>query len=109
MKEAVQEYKINVHAEPIDGLSMAKYEFECQFYTRSNKVVTIPKIEMKKSEVDGIEDDNNYIAILDSEKIKRLEKGSLKMKFVAHIPDSDFSDGFRTEIVDNICTGVVIT
>ena len=36
----VNEYKVNVHAEPIDGLSMDKYEFECQFYVFSNKGVS---------------------------------------------------------------------
>ena len=37
------EFKINAHVEPIDGLSMSKYNFEYQFYVYSNKVVTIKK------------------------------------------------------------------
>ena len=49
----VPEYKVNVHAEPIDGLSMDKYDFECQFYIYSNRVVTIKKENMKQNEVNG--------------------------------------------------------
>ena len=109
IKGIVTEHKINIHAEPIDGLSMSNYDFECHFYICSNRVVTIKKSEMKQSQVNGTPDKDNYIAILDTEKILFLGKGSLKMMFVAHIPDSDFPDRFRTEIVDNICTGVIIT
>ena len=96
----VTEYKINVHAEPIDGLSMDKYDFECQFYVYSNKVVTIKKEDMKQNEVDNKPDPDNYIAILDSEKVKALGRGSVKMRFIAHIPDSDFPDGARTEVAE---------
>jgi hypothetical protein len=55
------------------------------------------------------EDENNYIICVNSQDAVKIGRGSVKMKFIAHIPDYDFSDGFRTEIVDNICTGVVIT
>ena len=100
MNNFVTEYKINVHAEPINGLSMSQYNFECQFYVYSNKVVTIKKEDMKQNEVNGQADPDNYIAILDSEKIKSLGKGALKMRFIAHIPDSDFSDNTRTEVAE---------
>ena len=100
MSVDVTEYKINVHAEPIDGLSMDKYDFECQFYVYSNKVVTIKKEFMKQQESNGVLDPNNYIAILDSEKGKALGRGSVKMRFIAHIPDADFPDGTRTEVAE---------
>lgn len=100
MNTCVTEYKINVHAEPIDGLGMSEYEFECQFYVYSNKVVTIKKVDMKQQETNGVSDPNNYIAILDSDKVKALGKGSVKMRLVAHIPDSDFPDGTRTEVAE---------
>lgn len=96
----VPEYKVNVHAEPIDGLSMDKYEFECQFYVYSNKVVTIKKEDMKQNEVDNKPDPDNYIVILDSDKIKALGRGSVKMRFIAHIIDPDFPDGTRTEVAE---------
>ena len=96
----VTEYKVNVHAEPIDGLSMDKYEFECQFYVSPNKVITIKKEDMKQSEVNGQPDPDNYIAILDSEKVKALGRGSVKFRFIAHIPDADFPDRTRTEVAE---------
>ena len=96
----VTEYKVNVHAEPIDGLSMDKYDFECQFYVYSNKIVTVKKEDMKQNEVNGQLDPNNYIAILDSEKVKSLGRGSVKMRFIAHVPDTDFPDGTRTEVAE---------
>lgn len=96
----VTEYKINVHAEPIDGLSMSQYNFECQFYVYSNKVVTIKKEDMKQQEINGVPDNDNYIVVLDSEKIKSLGKGALKMRFIAHITDPDFPDGIRTEVAE---------
>ena len=36
----IAEYKVNVHADPIDGYSMDKYDFECQFYVVPNRFVT---------------------------------------------------------------------
>lgn len=96
----VSEYKVNVHAEPIDGLSMDGYDFECQFYIYSNRVVTIKKADMKQNEVNGQPDPDNYIAILDSEKVKALGRGSVKMRFIARIPDTDFPDRTRTEVAE---------
>lgn len=37
------EFKINLHTELIDGLSVSQYNFECKYYVYSNKVVTIKK------------------------------------------------------------------
>ena len=42
------ELKINVHVEPIDGLHMSDYEFECAFYVYTNKKIVISKSEMPK-------------------------------------------------------------
>ena len=108
MNSFVTEYKINVHAEPIDGLSMSQYNFECQFYVYSNKVVTIKKEDMKQQEINGVPDNDNYIAILDSEKVKSLGKGALKMRFIAHIPDTDFPDKARTEVAEANNLNIII-
>lgn len=40
-------------------------------------------------------DENNYIAVIDSNKIGR---GSIKMRITVNIPDADIPDGIRTEI-----------
>lgn len=99
------EYKINVHVEPVDGSTMDDFDFECMLYIYTNKGVTFKKGD----EAVKREDENNYIICVNSQDAMKIGRGSVKMKFVAHISDSDFPDGFRTEIVDNICTGVVIT
>lgn len=85
------EFKINIHIEPVDGFHMSEYDFECAFYVLANKKVVIPKSEMK------IVDDDNYLAIIDVEKAIKIGKGDIMVEITAHIPDSDFDDGFRTE------------
>lgn len=107
MDEFVTEHKINIHADPIDGYSMNDYDFECQFYVYSNRKVTIKKSEMIQVETDGVKDPNNFIATLDSEKVKAIGKGTLRMRFIAHVPDADFPDGTRTE-VDEITLKIVL-
>ena len=52
--------KLNIHVEPIDGLSMSEYDFECTFYVFPNRKVSISKNKMKKV------DSNNYIALISS-------------------------------------------
>lgn len=101
------EYKINVHMKPIDGLHMAsdKVDFECILYVATSKGVTFKKGDETVKKID----DDNYKIIVSSEQAMKIGRGSIKMKFTAHIEDADFPDLRRTEIVDNICTGVVIT
>ena len=98
MNVDVTEHKINIHADPIDGYSMSDYEFECKFFIYSNRTVTINKSEMIQNKIGGVPDKDNYIAILDTEKVVALGKGALKMRFIAHVPDADFPDGTRTEV-----------
>ena len=95
------EFKINVHAEPIEGLHMSDYDFECVFYVYTNKRVVIKKSEMKKV------DDDNYLAMIDTKKGLMLGRGKVNMEFTAYIPDGDFDDGVRTEKAIT-CTGVTI-
>lgn len=92
------EFKINVHVEPIDGYTMDNYDFFCEFYIYSNRRVRIKKKEMIRM------DDSNYVACIDSSK---LGVGMVRMRIIAYIPDSDFSDGLRTE-VEEVSTGVEI-
>lgn len=95
------ELKINVHVEPMDGLTMDGYDFYCEFYVYSNKVVKIEKSRMKRV------DESNYLALITSAMGKSIGRGDIKLRFTAHIPDGDFDDGFRTE-VSEVCTGVTI-
>lgn len=99
------EFKINVHVEPIDGYHMSDYEFECMLYTYTNNGV------IYKNDHESVKktDDDNYRICVISEDSLKLGRGTVKLKFTAHIPDSDYSDGYRTEILNNICTGVTIT
>ena len=83
------ELKINVHVEPIDGMHMSDYDFECVFFVYKNRPLVIKKNEMTKV------DEDNYIAKVDSAKVG---VGNLMMKFTADIPDSDMNDGLRKEV-----------
>lgn len=95
------ELKINVHVEPISGYHMNDYDFECAFFVYSNRKVVIPKSAMRKV------DDDNYIAIIESENAVKIGRGHVNMEISAFIPDADFSDGLRTEKAI-VCTDVVI-
>lgn len=92
------ELKINVHVEPIDDFHMSDYDFSCRFYIYTNRYV-----ELKKSDMIRVDDDN-YIACIDSSE---LGTGTIKMCITARIPDADFSDGLRTE-VETVDTKVTI-
>lgn len=95
------EFKINVHVDPIDNLHLRDYDFKCEFYTNINKMIVITKAQMKQKS------DDDYIAIITSELANELGRGKVKMQFTAYLPDGDFDDGLRTEIV-TICTDVTI-
>ena len=96
------ELKINVHVEPIDGLHMKDYEFECVFYVYGKNRVILKKNEMKYV------DDDNYVAIINHNNALIIGRGEIKMEFEAHVPDSDFENGFRIEKT-NVCTGITIS
>ena len=81
--------KINIHVEPINGLSMQDYDFSVDVYTRGGKVLKFDKWQCIKADAD------NYRITFNTQD---LGIGTLKYKFAAYIPDSDFDDGVRTEI-----------
>lgn len=95
------EFKFNVHIEPIDGLHMSEYDFECAFYVYTNRKVVLTKKEMIQV------DDDNYIAVINNADANRIGKGHINMEVTAHIPDSDFMDELRTEKAI-VCTGVTV-
>ena len=93
------EFKLNIHLDPIDGLHMSGYDFECALYVYTNRKVVIPKSRMKKV------DDDNYLVIVNSIDAMRIGKGKINAEITAFIPDSDFDDGLRTEKL-LLCTDV---
>lgn len=84
------ELKLNIHIEPIDGVTMDGYDFTVQFYCSPMR-----KVELKKHQAIRI-DENNYLYRVDS---KSVGPGRLLCRVVAEIPDGDFDDGLRTEVI----------
>jgi hypothetical protein len=87
------ELKLNINIEPIGAVTMEDYDFEVEVYCSAKKVIVIPKSEAIKV------DSNNYIVLVDTNVVGA---GELKCKITAHIPDGDFADRGRTEVV--VCT-----
>lgn len=84
------ELKLNINIEPIDELSMDQYNWEIIVYCN-------PKIYQKIDKSDAIKvDTNNYVVCVDT---TNLGTGNLKCKVIAYIPDGDFKDNLRTEVV----------
>lgn len=96
------ELKLNVHIDPIDGVRMENYDFFCEFFVRRKNSVKITKEEMLYV------DDDNYIALLTSEHAETLRRGDLQVRITAYLPDSDFDDGHRVEIIE-LWTGITLT
>jgi hypothetical protein len=92
------ELKININIDPIEDLTMDEYDFKAVFYSHSSR-----QKEIKKEEMIRI-DKNNYVALVDS---TNLGAGELRCKIIAYLPDDDFPDNTRTEVVC-IDTGINI-
>ena len=92
------ELKININIQPIDNITMDDYEFTVEMYCSPKRTLTIKKADAIRA------DANNYIVCIDTEMIGA---GDLKCKVTANIPDGDFPDMFRTEVVA-IDTGISI-
>lgn len=95
------EFKLNIHLEPVDGYHMSEYDFECAFYVYTNRKVVIPKSNMKNV------DDDNYLAIIETENAMKIGRGKITAEITAYIPDNDFSDGLRTEKIV-LCTDITV-
>lgn len=92
------ELKMNVNIAPINGVSMDDYDFEVETYCSPKKSIITKKSEAIR--VDG----NNYVVLVDTSTVGA---GDLKCKVTAYLPDADFSDMLRTEVV-SIDTGINI-
>ena len=93
------EFKLNVHLEPLDGIRMSDYDFEVALYVYTNRKVVFQKSKLKKV------DDDNYLLMVETADALRIGRGRINAEITAYFPDSDFSDGLRTEKLV-LCTDV---
>ena len=66
------------------------YDFVVEVYCSNQKVLNIPKSQAIRV------DEENYVVLVDT---KVIGTGRIKCKVTAQIPDADFSDSYRTEVV----------
>lgn len=92
------ELKLNINIKPIGSITMDDYDFYVEIYCHTKKVIVIQKKDAIRV------DENNYIVLVNSSEIGA---GEVKCKVTAYIPDGDFNDGLRTEVVE-VITGITI-
>ena len=105
----MEEYKIKVQVQPMDGQSIWDCDsFTCELYVTRERSVIFNKGDTNR--VMRVSEDNNdqIKLIVNKEDAQKIGYGVVKLKMTALVPDTDFEDGYRTEIIDNVCTGVVI-
>lgn len=98
----IKEDKILVKVDPMDGLHMSDYDFDIELHTHPNRSVILNKSNPLVIKAD----EDRYKVCITSEVSRKLGNGAVKLNFIAYIPDPDFPDGYRTSVVENICTGV---
>lgn len=83
-------FKYNIHVDPIEGLTMDDYDFAVE-------VCTKPRVSQKFAKPDLIRvDSENYVARIDTSLIGI---GPMEVKFIAMLPDADFENGWRPEVI----------
>lgn len=92
------EIKLNVSIKPIADLTMDDYDFTIDAYCTISKMVTVSKAQAIRI------DESNYVVLIDT---AQTGAGRLRCKVKAEIPDEDFDDRLRTEIVV-VDTGIEI-
>ena len=93
------ELKLNLSIEPIGALTMDDFDFSVELYCSAKRVFIVSKDKTLRV------DENNYLILVDSEV---LGQGELKCKVIASVPDDDFDDSIRTEVL-MFDTGIRIT
>lgn len=84
------ELKINLSLGNIGETHMEDMDFFAEFFVYSSRARKIEKADMIQVDAD------NYIALVDSTS---LGTGNVRVRVTAYVPDTDFDDGLRTEIV----------
>lgn len=92
------ELKLNVNIESMGDVTMDNYDFVVTVYCSTSKAIIIPKADAIRV------DESNYIVRVDTTIIGA---GKLKCKVEAELPDGDFPDQLRTEVMI-IDTGIEI-
>lgn len=92
------EFKVNVSMESIDGYHMGDIDFQCTFFTPGFDGMVLDKSDMVEIDAD------NYVAPLSSTEIGR---GMLMVKYECDVPDNDFGDSLRHEVI-TVNTGLTI-
>lgn len=92
------EIKLNLNIQPVGGYTMDDFDFVAEVYCKSKNSIVLTKDKTIRI------DSNNYLLPIDTQD---LGHGVVKVKVTATIPDKDFSDGLRTEVVF-IETGIEI-
>lgn len=92
------ELKLNINIEAVDDLTMDDYEFEVDVYCSAKRVLTFTKSDAIRL------DSSNYVILVNTDDIGA---GDVKCKVTAYIPDYDFPDNARTEVV-GLDAGVVV-
>lgn len=95
------DYKLNVHIEPIQGLTMDNMDFNCLFFTSSET----KSVKIKKEDMVRI-DENNYLAVVCSEK---TGPGKLYLRMTVFIPDNNGPHNGKRKEVIVIDTGETIS
>ena len=99
-----KEAKFLLSAEPVDGFHMSDYDFEIELYISPNRTFTLKKGDARVIK----NNDDNYTVCITSDVSVKLGRGLVMFDYYAAIPDSDFPDGYRTEAVRGVCTGVTL-
>lgn len=92
------ELKLNINIADVGTVTMDNYDFTVTAYCSSNKTVVIPKADAIRI------DSSNYVLRLDT---MAIGAGRLRCRVVAELPDGDFPDQLRTEVVV-VDTGIEI-
>jgi hypothetical protein len=92
------ELKLNIHIAPIGYTTMDDYNFEVEVYCSPKRPIIIPKANAIRI------DSDNYVVLVDTNVVGA---GDLKCKVTAQVPDGDFPDLLRTEVMC-IDTGINI-
>ena len=86
------EAKVLVTIPNMGGASAYEYDFEVELYTSPNRRHVVSKYELLP--IEGDETKSQFYVPFDTAKIG---VGEVTLEVVAHIPDSFFDDGLRTE------------
>lgn len=84
--------KLNIHIAPIDGMTLDDYDYTTEVYCTPSQKQSIVVAKSDTIRVDA----ENYIVRVDTNAIG---VGIIVCRITAQIPDGDFDDGYRTEVV----------